>query len=465
MTDLKTTGQVEVTRDLLVKYDRPGPRYTSYPTAPEWREDFGDAEYRGALADAASRPDEPLSLYVHIPFCHERCAFCGCNVVIAKKAGVAETYLGYVERELAMAAEALKGRRTVKQLHWGGGTPTYLDIPQIRRLHGTIARLFSIDPAAEVALEVDPRVTTRGQIETLRELGFNRISMGVQDFDPGVQVEIHRNQTEFEARQLCAWSREAGFDGINIDLVYGLPGQKPEGWARTIESILDVRPDRLAIYSYAHLPEKLRNQRRIDATALPTGPEKYELFAMARRMLVGGGYRAIGMDHFALPTDELSAALDERRLHRNFMGYTVVPASEMLGIGTSAIGEIGGSYAQNEKKLSTYEEAIEAGRFATHSGCVLTRDDVIRRWVIRQIMCNFYLDTAMLERKLGVQYRDYFATEDQALHEFEEQGFVARDNGNLQVLPLGQIFIRNVAMLFDAYIKRPAGFKLFSRTV
>ena len=465
MTDTLHAAPVEVTRELLVRYDRPGPRYTSYPTAPEWREDFGDADYRAALAEAATRPGEPLSLYVHIPFCHERCAFCGCNVVIAKKAGVAETYLGYVERELTMAAEALNGRNVLKQLHWGGGTPTYLDIPQIRRLYGTIARLFTIDPTAEVALEVDPRVTTRGQIETLRELGFNRISMGVQDFDPEVQCEIHRNQTEAEARQLCGWAREAGFEGINIDLVYGLPKQNPEGWARTIESILDVRPDRLAIYSYAHLPEKLRNQRRIDASVLPTGHDKYELFALARRILVGGGYRAIGMDHFALPSDELALAMDERRLHRNFMGYTVVPASEMLGIGASAIGEIGGCYAQNDKKLSGYEDAIEGGKFATHSGAVLTQDDVVRRWVIRQIMCNFYLDTAALRAKFGVEYGEYFAQEDQALNEFVEQNFVARDNGNIQVLPLGQIFIRNVAMLFDAYIKRPAGFKMFSRTV
>jgi oxygen-independent coproporphyrinogen-3 oxidase len=221
----------------------------------------------------------------------------------------------------------------------------------------------------------------------------------------------------------------------------------------------------LAIYSYAHWPEKLRNQRRIDASALPTGQDKYELFALARRMLVAGGYRAIGMDHFALPSDELSTAMDERRLHRNFMGYTVVPASEMLGIGASAIGEIGGCYAQNEKKLSGYEDAIEAGRFATHSGSVLTKDDIIRRWVIRQIMCNFYLDTAILTKKFGIQYSEYFGAEDKTLDEFVEQGFVTRDNGNLQVAPLGQVFIRNVAMVFDAYIKRPAGFKQFSRTV
>ncbi|MBI4559299.1 MAG: oxygen-independent coproporphyrinogen III oxidase [Candidatus Hydrogenedentes bacterium] len=456
---------VEVTRELLLRYDRPAPRYTSYPTAPEWREDFTDQEYRTALADAAARPDEPLSLYIHVPFCHERCAFCGCNVVISRKEGVADKYLGYVDRELAMAAQALAGRSWIKQLHWGGGTPTYLSPEQIRQLFGSVARHFTVDAQAETALEVDPRVTTREQVETLRELGFNRVSMGVQDLDPQVQCEIHRNQSEEETRRLFTWCREVGFQGINIDLIYGLPGQRLDTWTETIHKIIDIHPDRLAIYSYAYLPAKLHNQRHIDVGKLPTGPEKYDLIATARKLLLAAGYEAIGMDHFAVSYDELAVAMHERRLHRNFMGYTVVPAAEMVSFGTSAISEVGGVYAQNEKKLSRYYAAIDEGRFPTASGCHLSADDRVRAWVIRQLMCNFYLDTQELGKRFGVAYETYFASEEHALREYYEQGFLARENGNLKVLALGQVFIRNVATVFDAYLQKTAVHHAFSRSV
>ncbi len=456
---------IHVTPDLLVRFDKPGPRYTSYPTAPEWKEKFGEPEYRLALADAARRPDEPLSVYVHIPFCHERCIYCGCNVVVTEKEGVADQYLSYVERELEMAARALGKRRDVAQLHWGGGTPTYLDVPQIRRLFGAITRRFRLSADAEIALEVDPRVTSREQLLALRELGFNRVSMGVQDLDLAVQRAITRYQTEAETTGVYEWAREAGFRGINFDLVYGLPFQNLESWQQTVESVIRLRPDRLAVYSYAHVPWIRPHQKWIPQESLPLGRDKFELFAAAREKLLAAGYLAIGMDHFALPEDELSHAVAERRVHRNFMGYTVVPASEMIGFGTSSIGEIGGCYAQNHVKLSRYYESIDQGQLPTARGFSLSQDDLIRRYLIRRLMCDFHLDTRQIEERFNIRYDEYFAAEEAALREFYDTGFLARDNGEIVVLPLGQAFIRNVAMVFDAYLKKPEGHRQFSRTV
>lgn len=456
---------LQVSPELLSKYDRPGPRYTSYPTAPVWHEEFGDAEYRAALRAAAQRPDEPLSLYIHIPFCHERCAFCGCNVIISRKEGVEDRYLDYVERELDMAAAELGGRRNLMQMHWGGGTPTFLNVTNIRRLHKAVADRFAILPGAELALEVDPRVTTQEQLATLRELGFNRISMGVQDLDPLVQCEIHRYQTEAQTRQMYTWCRDAGFGGINMDLIYGLPGQHLDSWSLTIRKIVEIGPDRVAVYSYAYLPERLHNQRHIDATKLPGATEKFELLAAARDIFIESGYRAIGMDHFAKPHDELSIAVDERRLRRNFMGYTVVPATDMLGVGASAIGEIGGAYAQNEKKLSRYYEAIGSGQFATSCGCVLSRDDMIRSHVIRELMCNFHLDKKDVGRRFDLEFSTYFAAEEAALAPFVEDGFLTSSPEEIVVEPLGQVFVRNIAMVFDAYLRSGSVMPQFSRTV
>jgi len=459
------TTPIEVTRELLERYDRPGPRYTSYPTAPEWSEEFGAKDYESALDAADAQHADPLSLYVHIPFCHERCLFCGCNVVISKRQEISDAYLDYLEIELERVAERLPRRRTAAQLHWGGGTPTYLRLDQIERLHSKIASLFTFAPGAEIALEVDPRVTTPEQLRLLRELGFNRISMGVQDLDPEVQRAIARNQTEDETRRLFDQCRELGFEGINIDLIYGLPQQHAETWRKTIESVIAIRPDRLAVYSYAHLPQMIKHQQKLDALPRPNGAEKYELFADARRLFTAAGYDAIGMDHFALPDDELSIALRERRLHRNFMGYSVVPAADMIGFGTSAIGEVGGCYAQNEKRPVKYNQALDAGSLPTMTGIRLSQDDIVRRWTIRQLMCNFYLDFEELRQRFGVDYHEYFASEAERLREYHEEGFTAEEGGALRVLPLGQIFVRNICMVFDAYLKNPASFKAFSRTV
>lgn len=454
-----------VTRELLEKYDKPGPRYTSYPTAPTWTPSFGDAEYREALARAAATPNEPLSIYFHLPFCWERCLFCGCNVVISKKHDVSDTYLEYLYREVAMGAEALGARKLVKQMHWGGGTPTYLDCAQIEALFRNVSGQFDFAADAEIALEVDPRVTSREQLRLLRQLGFNRISMGVQDLDAAVQAAITRNQTVEQTQRLFDWCREENFDGINLDLIYGLPSQTPETWAKTVETVIAIRPDRLAVYSYAHLPNMIKHQRKIDDLPRPTGAEKYELFAIARRLFLEAGYRAIGMDHFALPTDELAIALGERRLHRNFMGYTVVPAEDMIGFGASAIGEIGGAYAQNEKRPVLYYGALDEGRFPTHTGMALSEDDKIRRWTIRQLMCNFYLDFSEFSARFGVEYDAYFEDAERDLAPLYSEGFLRREGGHIEVLPMGQAFVRNICMAFDAYLRRPEAFTAFSRTV
>lgn len=466
MRNVHRQESFEVTRDLLIRYDRPGPRYTSYPTVPVWSESFSEADYRRCLEKAASRTGEPLSLYVHIPFCTRRCAFCGCNTIATENKEIAKEYLDYLEVELQMLADALAATRPLKQIHWGGGTPTYLNPSQLERLFAGISERFEIAEDAEIALEVDPRVTTAEQVSVLRRLGFNRISMGVQDLNEGVQRAIGRNQTEAQTRTLLNRCRDAGFEGINMDLVYGLPGQTLPSWSETVPKIIEMRPDRLAVYSCAYLPDKMPNQRRMDATKMPTGPEKYALFAAARRMLTDAGYRAIGMDHFALPTDELTRAMDERRLHRNFMGYTVVPSSDMVPCGLSGIGEVGGGYAQNEKELSAYYNALGERRFAVARGCILSPDDEIRRWVIRELMCNFFLSFRELQDRYGVVFDEYFADEIRGLNEFRDEGFLDWDDAGLTVLPLGQVFARNVAMVFDAYLKgKGAQFGRFSRTV
>jgi len=370
-----------------------------------------------------------------------------------------------VLREMRMAAGLLGGRRGVRQLHWGGGTPTHLTVAQCERLFGGISDCFDLMADAEIAIEADPRVTTQEHVLALRALGFNRISMGVQDLDPEVQRLIGRSQTETQTRELFTRCRGAGFQGINMDLVYGLPGQTPETWARTIEKVIEIRPDRLAVYSFAYLPAKLRNQKRVDAARLPTPPQKYELLVAARRALIAAGYCPIGMDHFALPEDELAVAMGERRLHRNFMGYTVIAAPDQLGFGASAISDVSDAYAQNDKRLAAYYHAISQDRFATACGRRLSEDDRIRRWVIRQLMCNFYLDTAEFSRRFGVCFEDYFRDERPALEAFASDGFLKFDNGNLCILPLGQVFVRNVAMAFDAYLRKSQTKAQFSRTV
>ncbi len=452
---------------LIRDYDRPGPRYTSYPTAVEFHDRFGDAEYRQRLALAAAAADQPVSLYVHLPFCRERCTFCGCTVVITRKDEVASRYLAYVERELALLAAALGRRRRVAQYHWGGGTPTYLSPDQMARLHGEVARHFMFDAGAEMAIEVDPRVTTTAHIETLARLGFNRLSMGVQDFTPEVQAAVNRVQGEAGTRRLNDDARSAGFTSINVDLIYGLPFQTAASFGRAVDTVIRMRPDRLAVYSFALVPWIRAHQKGIDRVALPDAGSKIGLFLEARERLLDAGYVQIGMDHFALPGDEMARAAAAGILHRNFMGYTVKPASDMLGVGVSSIGDVAGAFAQNTKKLSAYYADLDAGRFPVERGFVLDADDRLRRHVITQLMCNFRVTWADVDARFGVDARSYFALEIAELNAGPvAHGFVRIDAGGIDVLPRGRLFVRNVCMVFDRYLKQKRDtVPVFSRTV
>jgi oxygen-independent coproporphyrinogen-3 oxidase len=458
-----------VTLELLRRYSRPGPRYTSYPTAPQFHTGYNEADYRARLAAADAAGDEPLSLYVHLPFCRERCHYCGCHVVIARRQEIAGRYLESLFREIDLLAAALPNRRAVSQLHWGGGTPTYHTLDEMRALHGKLTEHFELLPDAEVAIEVDPRVTDAARIDLLRELGFNRISMGVQDFNPQVQEAIGRNQTEEETRRLYEHCVSVGLDSINLDLIYGLPLQTPDGFRRNVETVLDLRPARLALYSYAHLPSVKAHQKRIDAASLPDPETKLELFCVAREMFLDAGYAQIGMDHFVLPDDELALAADRGRLFRNFMGYTVRMGSDMLGLGISAIGDVRASFAQNAKKLSDYYAALDAGRLPIERGYALTEDDRIRRNVITNLMCNFRLDIPALEERFGIDFAAYFAEE---LDELQaEDGPVAHGFTNvhpdrIEVVGHGRLFVRNVCMIFDGHLReQQARRQIFSSTV
>ncbi|AMY08611.1 Oxygen-independent coproporphyrinogen-III oxidase [Luteitalea pratensis] len=453
--------------DLLRRYDRPGPRYTSYPTAVEFHEGVDAGRYATHLAAAAAKPDAPLSLYVHLPFCESRCAFCGCSVVVTRKRQVAEQYLEYLFREIGMVAEALGRRRQVVQYHWGGGTPSYLSPDQMRALHQEVGRHFAIDPAGELALEVDPRVTSSEQIETLSALGFNRLSLGVQDFDPDVQQAIHRIQGVEATRALVAHARALGFASINVDLIYGLPRQDVDSFGRTVETVIDMRPDRVAAYSFAHVPWIRAHQKLLNVEELPSADRKLQLFVAARARFLAAGYRPIGMDHFALPDDDLARAAEAGTLHRNFMGYTTRPAPDMVGFGVSAIGDVAGAFVQNTRKLSAYYQAIDAGRLPVQRGYVLDEDDVVRRHVVTQLICNLQLDTRATARRFAIEFDTYFAIERRELTEGPiAHGFLRDEGGVLRVTPTGRLFVRNICMIFDRHLREKRGdAPVFSRTV
>lgn len=453
-----------ITPELLAKYDRPGPRYTSYPTVPEWNEDFGETAYREALSVAATQVDFPLSLYVHIPFCPQKCAYCGCTSITPGDDQVVEAYISDVIDEMRLVGEMLQGRRCVAQCHWGGGTPTYLRKDQIHRLFKAIHNNFSFNDTAEIAIETNPEAVTMEQLDTLRVLGFNRISLGVQDFNQTIQQTVGRNQTLEKTASVVQYCRNLGFTGINVDLIYGLPLQTLPTWMSTIEQVLAIRPDRVAIYSYAHLPSRFPHQQQLNGLPMPDTAAKYELFAAARQWLIDAGYYSIGMDHFALPEDELAQSLANHTLHRNFMGYTVIHAPDQIGFGISAISEIADCYAQNTKHLERYGDVLHQGRLATERGLKLTRDDLIRRWIIRSLMCRFQVDVTLANQLFTIDFTAYFAKEKKVLATFQEEGMILLNDAMWEVTPHGAPFIRNICMVFDAYLKESSK-TLFSRTI
>ncbi len=457
----------QITAALLARYDRSGPRYTSYPTAVEFHEGFTPERYLEKLDAAARAPEEPLSLYVHLPFCREHCTFCGCNVIITQKPGVADAYIDDLEREISLVAARLKGRTRLVQYHWGGGTPTYLSLDQMRRVWRAIADRFTLAPGAEVAIEVDPRVTTRRQAELLRELGFNRISMGVQDFDADVQEAVNRYQTYNQTRDLHLYLRDLGFDSINFDFIYGLPHQTPESFRKTIELAVELRPDRVACYSYAFVPWIKAHQKAIRMEDLPPREIKLELFGIAHEVFSDAGYRQIGMDHFAVASDSLAVAARDHTLYRNFMGYATHPAKDSVGFGVSAIGDLGGAFAQNTKKLNRYKEALDGGVPPIERGFERSRDDEVRRDVIQGLMCNFHLEIPAIERAHGIDFASYFADSLERLDAGPAvHGFVVRTPTTIEVTEAGRLFVRNICMEFDAYLpSREGGKPIFSRTV
>ena len=455
------------TADLIARYDRPGPRYTSYPTAAEFDDAIDQRVYAAHLERAAARTDDPLGIYVHLPFCQRRCHYCGCNAIVTKNRGVARDYLVSLHDEIRAVARRLGERRRVTQLHWGGGTPTYLWPEQIRELGGLLREQFDLDPAAEVAVEVDPRVTTARHLRALRDVGFNRISLGVQDFTPVVQAAIGRVQSYEKTADLVEKSRALGFDSINLDLIYGLPHQSVDTFQDTLELVLGIRPDRVAVYGYAHMPWLKANQRYIDAETLPDARTRLELLAETRDAFLEAGYVAIGMDHFALPEDELGRARERGTLWRNFMGYTVRHAPDTIAFGTSAIGDVDGLFVQNHRNLRRYREALAEHRLPVARGFVLSDDDRIRRHVITDVLCNGRLDIPSIERELGIEFDTYFADALPRLDALEADGLLQRAPDAIQVTERGAPFVRNVAMAFDAYLHRheAGSAPRFSRTV
>ncbi len=451
--------------DLIRRYDRPGPRYTSYPTALEFHPGVDADSYAEHLA-SASRVHAPISVYTHLPFCEERCYYCGCNVVATRNRDVSQAYLRSVLREIADVAERLDRSRPIRQLHWGGGTPTYYAPEQLRDLFAAFEAGFDLAPDAELSVEVDPRVTTTEHLETLAALGFNRLSLGVQDFTPEVQQRINRVQPFRQTHAFVSHARELGFGSINIDLIYGLPLQTRHSFRRTVAQVEAILPERVAIYSYAHVPWLRGHQKRMMQDGLPSAEAKAELLLSATRMLRDAGYVALGMDHFARPTDELSLAAREGTLWRNFMGYTVRNAPDTIAFGASGIGEVGGTYFQNEHKLSRYQAAVSESRLPTSRGYAMSAEDRLRRHVITTLMIHMRCDFDPVEREFGIDFGKTFAPELDALTSFVNDGLVRLHPERIEITPLGRLFVRNVCMLFDAYLEQHgSGKKRFSRTV
>ncbi|HSV46496.1 MAG TPA: oxygen-independent coproporphyrinogen III oxidase [Ramlibacter sp.] len=454
--------------DLVPRYDVAGPRYTSYPTADRFVEAFGAADYAQALAHRKAGPPalpQPLSLYVHIPFCESLCYYCACNKIITKHHDRAASYLRYLRREIDLHTLQLGSGQPVTQLHLGGGSPTFLSDGELRELMAMLHRGFQLVPGGEHSIEVDPRTVDAGRLKVLAELGFNRLSFGVQDFEPEVQKAVHRIQPASQVFELVHAAREIGFDSINVDLIYGLPRQTPETFARTLEQVCALRPDRVALYAYAHLPERFKPQRRIAAAELPLGAAKLSMLGQSLAAFEQAGYDYIGMDHFALPQDALAVAKRQGRLHRNFQGYSTQPDCDLIGLGISAIGRIGATYSQNAKTMEEYCDCLDQGRLPVVRGLALTRDDLARRAVIMAIMCQGQLVYESIEVAWLLDFRTYFAGELEQLRELEQQGLVTRDDAGIQVTARGWFLVRAIAMVFDRYLQADRSRAKFSRII
>lgn len=456
-----STPVIEWDLALIQKYNHSGPRYTSYPTALEFNQHYNEA----AFLQAVQRyPERPLSLYIHIPFCHRLCWFCGCNKIVTRQQHKADQYLDVLEQEIRARAPLFAGR-SVSQMHWGGGTPTFLDKTQISRLIGLLRANFNFNADAELSIEVDPREIELEVLDHLRAVGFNRLSMGVQDFNKQVQEKVNRVQDEAFIFALMKRARELGFTSTNIDLIYGLPLQTPESFAFTLEKVAELNPDRLSVFNYAHMPELFAAQRKIKQSELPDARQKLDILQQSIQTLTTAGYQFIGMDHFARPEDELAVAQREGKLHRNFQGYTTQGDSDLLGMGVSAISMIGDSYAQNQKVMKDYVASVSERGNGLWRGLSLTRDDCLRREVIKTLICQFSLDFIAIEQQWQIDFADYFAEDLALLRPLTEDGLVECHQKGLQVTAKGRLLIRNICMCFDSYLRQKARMQQFSRVI
>ncbi len=467
--DLTIQGErVHLPLEVLDRYNVHGPRYTSYPTAPEWKDDFGPDDLRRAFdttEEGESKP--PVSLYFHIPFCESLCWFCGCNVIINRNKEVSNPYLDHLKSEIDRVAANVDRSRPAVQFHWGGGTPTYLEPEQMADLYRYTAERFDISPDAEVGLEVDPRVTTHEHVATVAELGFNRVSMGVQDFNPKVQEAINRVQPYEKTATLVEDCRAHGFESVNVDLMYGLPYQTPESFLDTVDRIVEISPDRIALFNYAHVPALRHAQNAFKRMPMPQGFEKFEIFHQASERFAEAGYVFIGLDHFAKPTDEMAVAQRDRTLWRNFQGYTTKAGTDLYAMGVSAISFVGGAFAQNFRDTPRYYERLESGDLPTMRGIWLDHDDKLRAKVIERLLCHCVLVKSEIESEFGIDFDSYFASSIEELRGPEADGLVTLGDDRIDVTPLGRLFLRNLAMPFDAYLKKhePGARPVFSKTL
>jgi len=444
--------------ELIKRYDKSGPRYTSYPTAVQFHEGFAEQQYRAVAQATNDAQLRPLSLYFHIPFCDTVCFYCGCNKIATKDRNRAQPYLDRVYKELALQSELFDDDRFVDQLHWGGGTPTFISHEQMRELMAETRRNFKLrdDDSGEYSIEIDPREVKGDTIKLLRELGFNRMSLGAQDFEPVVQQAVNRIQTEEQTFKVLDQARAEGFKSISIDLIYGLPLQTATSFERTLDTVIGAAPDRLSIFNYAHLPELFKPQRRINESDLPQPGVKLDILQMTIEKLANAGYVYIGMDHFSKPDDELALAQREQTLYRNFQGYSTHADCDLIGIGVTSIGKVGRSYSQNYKGIEEYYQAIDSGHLPVFRGVELDDDDVLRRDVITRLMCHFELDMATIEKDYGLDFADYFAIELEALKTMQQDGLLEVSDKTIRVMPRGRLLIRNVCMVFDRYMREPS---------
>ncbi|MEL4417066.1 oxygen-independent coproporphyrinogen III oxidase [Shewanella algae] len=458
---MKQPTHISWDQSMIEKYNYSGPRYTSYPTALEFDDSFTEGDLLSAIAGSKS---DKLSLYIHIPFCAKLCYYCGCNKVITRHQHKADQYIEYLAAEIVKRAPLFK-HYTVTQMHWGGGTPTFLNPEQIIKLSSLLKSHFNFAEQGEYSIEVDPREIELSMLDALKEAGFNRISIGVQDFNKEVQVAVNREQDEDFIFALIKKAKEMGFVSTNVDLIYGLPHQTPETFAETIQRILDLSPDRLSVFNYAHLPARFAAQRKIKDEHLPSPQQKLDMLHQTIKTLTGAGYQYIGMDHFAKPDDELAKLQREGRLHRNFQGYTTQEECDLLGLGVSSISQIGDCYAQNQKDIRPYYEAIDEQGHALWKGCKLNRDDEIRRAVIKQLICHFELDMAKMEQQQGIQFEEYFAEDLKLLQTFIDDKLVNIENRQISISPTGRLLIRNICICFDVYFREKARQQQFSRVI